>query len=81
MIAMDWAFVAEDADAYQELPPSVERQALDDVVLVHAPSGDAWSNLAQAASRPILKRLGFQATGVMDVLVDHAAVRGQERSH
>jgi hypothetical protein len=46
MVAMDWAFVAEDADAYQELPPSVERQALDDVVLVHAPSGDAWSNVA-----------------------------------
>jgi hypothetical protein len=46
MTAMDWAFVAEDADAYQELPPSVERQARDDVVLVHAPSGDAWSNLA-----------------------------------
>ncbi|TME08504.1 MAG: hypothetical protein E6I65_12660 [Chloroflexi bacterium] len=36
IIAMDWAFVAEDADAYQEL---------------------------------------------MDILVDHAAVGGEERSH
>jgi predicted N-acetyltransferase YhbS len=43
---MDWAFVAEDADAYQELSGSVEREIRDDVVLVHAPSGDAWSNLA-----------------------------------
>jgi hypothetical protein len=43
---MDWAFVAEDADAYQELPQSVERDVRDDVVLVHAASGDAWSNLA-----------------------------------
>jgi predicted N-acetyltransferase YhbS len=43
---MDWAFVAEDADAYQELPRPVEREIRDDVVLVHAPSDDAWSNLA-----------------------------------
>jgi hypothetical protein len=43
---MDWAFVAEDADAYQELPRSVEREVGNDVVLVHAPSADAWSNLA-----------------------------------
>jgi GNAT superfamily N-acetyltransferase len=44
--AVDWGFVAEDADAYQELPASVERQARSDVVLVHWPSGDTWSNLA-----------------------------------
>ena len=43
---MDWAFVAEDADAYQELPPSVERDVRHDVVLLHGPSGDPWSNLS-----------------------------------
>lgn len=42
----DWAFVAEDADAY--LPPSamVEREVRTDVVLLHGREGGAWSNLA-----------------------------------
>jgi predicted N-acetyltransferase YhbS len=43
---MDWAFVAEDADAYQDLSRSVERYARPEVVLIHGPTGDAWSNLA-----------------------------------
>jgi predicted N-acetyltransferase YhbS len=43
---MDWAFVAEDADAYQDLSGSVERDARPEVVLIHGPTGDAWSNLA-----------------------------------
>jgi predicted N-acetyltransferase YhbS len=46
MRAMDWGFVAEDADAYQTLPPDIERHIRDDVVLIHSRSGDAWSNLA-----------------------------------
>jgi GNAT superfamily N-acetyltransferase len=44
--AMDWGFVAEDADAYQTLPPDVERAIRKDVVLIHSRSGDVWSNLA-----------------------------------
>jgi hypothetical protein len=43
---MDWAFVAEDADAYQDLSRSVERDARPEVVLIHGPNEDAWSNLA-----------------------------------
>jgi hypothetical protein len=45
-MGMDWALVAEDADAYQDLSRSVERDAGPEVVLIHGPSGDAWSNLA-----------------------------------
>src|SRR4029078_11400383 len=45
-IGMDWGFVAEDADAYQELAPSVERDARPKVVLIHGPPTDPWSNLA-----------------------------------
>ena len=43
---MDWGYVAEDADAYQELAPSVERDARSEVVLIHGPTNDPWSNLA-----------------------------------
>ena len=43
---MDWAFVAEDADAYQDLSRWVERYARPEVVLIHGPTNDAWSNLA-----------------------------------
>lgn len=43
---MDWGYVAEDADAYQDLPASVERVVREDIVLVHRPSTDPWSNLA-----------------------------------
>src|SRR4029078_2236418 len=45
-IRMDWGFAAEDADAYQELAPSVERDARPEVVLIHGPTTDPWSNLA-----------------------------------
>jgi GNAT superfamily N-acetyltransferase len=43
---MDWASVAEDADAY--LPPSAmaEREVRSDAVLLHGRDGGAWSNLA-----------------------------------
>jgi hypothetical protein len=43
---VDWAFVAEDADAYQDLARSVERDVRPGVVLIHGPTGGAWSNLA-----------------------------------
>jgi hypothetical protein len=43
---MDRAFVAEDAHAYQDLARSVERDVRPEVVLIHGPTGDAWSNLA-----------------------------------
>jgi hypothetical protein len=43
---MDWAYVAEDADAYQDLSRSVERYVRPEVVLIHGPTVDAWSNLA-----------------------------------
>jgi predicted N-acetyltransferase YhbS len=44
--AREWGCVAEDADAYQALPPDVERDVRKDVVLIHGRSSDAWSNLA-----------------------------------
>lgn len=43
---MDWGFVAEDADAYQELASSVEREVRAGAVLIHSPTDDTWSNLA-----------------------------------
>jgi hypothetical protein len=43
---MDWGFVAEDADAYQVLASSVEREVRVGAVLIHGPTGDTWSNLA-----------------------------------
>jgi predicted N-acetyltransferase YhbS len=43
---VDWGLVAEDADAYQELPGTIERSMRPGVVLVHGRSADAWSNLA-----------------------------------
>jgi hypothetical protein len=43
---MDWGFVAEDADAYQVLASSVERDVRTGAVLIHGPTGDTWSNLA-----------------------------------
>jgi GNAT superfamily N-acetyltransferase len=46
MRGRDWAFVAEDADAYQGLTPSTERDVRPDVVLVHRPGGESWANLA-----------------------------------
>ena len=46
MRGRDWAFVAEDADAYQGLAPSTERDVRPELVLVHRPGGDSWSNLA-----------------------------------
>jgi GNAT superfamily N-acetyltransferase len=42
----DWAFVAEDADAYQGLAPSTERDVRPELVLVHRAGGESWSNLA-----------------------------------
>jgi GNAT superfamily N-acetyltransferase len=46
MQGRDWAFVAEDADAYQGLAPSTERDVRPELVLVHRPGGESWSNLA-----------------------------------
>jgi GNAT superfamily N-acetyltransferase len=43
---MDWAFVAEDADAYLPWSPMVEREVGPDAVLLHGRDGGAWSNLA-----------------------------------
>lgn len=43
---MDWAFVAEDADAYLPPSPMTEREVRSDVVLLHGRDGGAWSNLA-----------------------------------
>lgn len=68
---MDWGLVAEDADAYQELASSVERDARPEVVLIHGPTNDPWSNLAT--------RVRFGQEGVS---VGVAAVRAwfRERS-
>jgi GNAT superfamily N-acetyltransferase len=44
--AMDWASVAEDADAYLSASPMAEREVRTDVVLLHGRDGGAWSNLA-----------------------------------
>src|SRR2546426_4915917 len=46
MTAADWSFVAEDAHAYQALPGSAVRETRSEVVLLHRPGDDAWSNLA-----------------------------------
>ena len=46
MTAADWSYVAEDADAYQALPRSAVREMRSDVVLLHRPDRDAWSNIA-----------------------------------
>ena len=46
MRGRDWAFVAEDADAYQGLAPSTERDVRPDLVLVHRPGGESWCNVA-----------------------------------
>ncbi len=46
MTAADWSFVAEDADAYQALPGAAVRETRSEVVLLHRPGDDAWSNLA-----------------------------------
>lgn len=43
---MDAALVAEDADAYQPIPPSATRTIRSEVVLLHRPGGGAWSSLA-----------------------------------
>jgi GNAT superfamily N-acetyltransferase len=43
---MDWAFVAEDADAYLPRSPMVEREVRTDAVLLHGRHGGAWSNVA-----------------------------------
>ena len=43
---MDWASVAEDADAYTQESPIVERDVRTDAVLLHGPDGGTWSNLA-----------------------------------
>jgi hypothetical protein len=43
---MDWASVAEDADAYLPPSPMAEREVRTDVVLLHGRDGGAWSNLA-----------------------------------
>jgi GNAT superfamily N-acetyltransferase len=43
---MDWASVAEDADAYLPPSPMVEREVRTNVVLLHGRDGGAWSNLA-----------------------------------
>lgn len=43
---MDWASVAEDADAYLPPSPMAEREVRADVVLLHVRDGGAWSNLA-----------------------------------
>lgn len=43
---MDWASVAEDADAYLPPSPMAEREVRTNVVLVHGRDGGAWSNLA-----------------------------------
>lgn len=43
---IDACLVAEDADAYQFLPPSAIRESRPEVVLLHRPSGGAWSNSA-----------------------------------
>jgi GNAT superfamily N-acetyltransferase len=42
----DAALVAEDADAYQPIPPSAIREMRPEVVLLHRPAGGAWSSLA-----------------------------------
>lgn len=42
----DAALVAEDADAYQPIPPSAIRDMRPEVVLLHRPAGGAWSSLA-----------------------------------
>jgi hypothetical protein len=36
---MAWAFLAEDADTYQDLSRSVERYARPEVVLIHGSTG------------------------------------------
>jgi len=43
---MDWASVAEDADAYLPPSPMAEREVRTNVVLLHGRDGGAWSNLA-----------------------------------
>jgi GNAT superfamily N-acetyltransferase len=43
---MDWASVAEDADAYLLPSPMAEREVRTNVVLLHGRDGGAWSNLA-----------------------------------
>ena len=43
---MDWASVAEDADAYLPPSPMLEREVRTDVVLLHGRDGGAWSNMA-----------------------------------
>jgi predicted N-acetyltransferase YhbS len=42
---MDWASVAEDADAYLLPSPMAEREVRTNVVLLHGRDGGAWSNL------------------------------------
>jgi hypothetical protein len=44
--SMDWASVAENADAYLTPSPMAERELRTDVVLLHGRDGRAWSNLA-----------------------------------
>jgi GNAT superfamily N-acetyltransferase len=61
----DWAFVAEDADTYQYLPPSVTRDVRPDVVLICRPDEGAWSKLAS--------RVRFEAATVASGI---AASRG-----
>jgi GNAT superfamily N-acetyltransferase len=43
---IDWASVAEDADAYLSPSRMVEREVRTDAVLLHGRDGGAWSNLA-----------------------------------
>lgn len=43
---LDAELVAEDADAYQPIPPSAIRDVRPEVVLLHRPTGGAWSSLA-----------------------------------
>ena len=38
--------MAEDADAYQAISPSVERDIRREIVLIHHPGGGEWSDLA-----------------------------------